>query len=225
MKFYIIGERELVLAFKLTGIEGCVAENRAEVLDAFNRVTGKGGVVNVPSGEIPRGAWKEFLVAAAGPLSSLALGFGMFFFLYGSGVEIESRWLDSVLSYFGIMNFMLGLFNLLPGFPMDGGRMFRSAMRAFMSRERATYTAVVVGRAAAIALVVLPFFGINSIWIIPIGGDLVFRVLIAFMIWREGYREYLLAKMESSWDYSDYRARVSPPPYGGKEDDVDVKKN
>ena len=177
------------------------------------------------SGEIPRGAWKEFLVAAAGPLSSLALGFGMFFFLYGSGVEIESRWLYSVLNYFWIMNLMMGLFNLLPGFPMDGGRMFRSAMRAFMSRERATYTAMAVGRVAAIALVVLPIFGIDSIWIIPIGGDVVFRVLIAFMIWREGYREYLLAKMESSWDYSDFRARVSPPPYGGKEDDVDVRKN
>ena len=49
MKFYIIGERELVLAFKLTGIEGCAAETRAEVLDAFNRVTGKGGIVNVPA--------------------------------------------------------------------------------------------------------------------------------------------------------------------------------
>ena len=54
MKFYIIGEREIVLAFKLTGIDGTSAENRAEVLDAFNRVTGKGGIVNVPSGEIPR---------------------------------------------------------------------------------------------------------------------------------------------------------------------------
>ena len=54
MKFYIIGEREIVLAFKLTGIDGTAAETRAEVLDAFNRVTGKGGIVNVPSGEIPR---------------------------------------------------------------------------------------------------------------------------------------------------------------------------
>ena len=54
MKFYIIGEREIVLAFKLTGIEGTTAETRAEILDAFNRVTGKGGIVNVPSGEIPR---------------------------------------------------------------------------------------------------------------------------------------------------------------------------
>ena len=54
MKFYIIGEREIVLAFKLTGIDGTAAETRAEVLDAFNRVTGKGGVVNVPISEIPR---------------------------------------------------------------------------------------------------------------------------------------------------------------------------
>lgn len=54
MKFYIIGEREIVLAFKLTGVEGTIAETRTEVLDAFNRVTGKGGVANVPAGEIPR---------------------------------------------------------------------------------------------------------------------------------------------------------------------------
>lgn len=44
----------MVLAFKLTGVDGTVAETRAEVLDAFNRVTGKGGIANVPSGEIPR---------------------------------------------------------------------------------------------------------------------------------------------------------------------------
>ena len=54
MKFYIIGERELVLAFKLTGVDGTIAENRAEVLDAFNRITGKGGIANVPTGEIPK---------------------------------------------------------------------------------------------------------------------------------------------------------------------------
>jgi len=54
LKFYIIGAREIVLAFRLTGVEGTVAENRQEVLDAFNRVTGKGGTAAVPSGEIPR---------------------------------------------------------------------------------------------------------------------------------------------------------------------------
>lgn len=54
MKFYIIGERELVLAFKLTGVDGTIAETRADVLDAFNRITGKGGIANVPTGEIPK---------------------------------------------------------------------------------------------------------------------------------------------------------------------------
>ncbi len=54
MKFYIIGERELVLAFKLTGVDGVIAENRNDVLDAFNRITGRGGVANVPTGEIPK---------------------------------------------------------------------------------------------------------------------------------------------------------------------------
>lgn len=54
MKFYIIGEREIVLAFKLTGVDGTIAETRADVLDAFNRVTGKGNVANLASHEIPR---------------------------------------------------------------------------------------------------------------------------------------------------------------------------
>lgn len=54
MKYYIIGERELVLAFKMIGVSGTFAETRQEVLDAFNHVTGKGGIANVPSGETPR---------------------------------------------------------------------------------------------------------------------------------------------------------------------------
>lgn len=54
MKFYIIGSREIVLAFKLIGVEGAVAENRNAVLSAFNRVTGKGGIANVPTQELPQ---------------------------------------------------------------------------------------------------------------------------------------------------------------------------
>lgn len=54
MKFYIIGDREMVLAFKLTGVDGVVAESRQEVLEAFNRVTGKGGSVSTPLDEVPK---------------------------------------------------------------------------------------------------------------------------------------------------------------------------
>ncbi len=44
MEFFVIGERELVLGFKLVGVDGAIALNRTEALEAFNRVTGLGGV-------------------------------------------------------------------------------------------------------------------------------------------------------------------------------------
>ena len=147
-------------------------------------------------GDIPRKAWHEFLVAAAGPLVSFAL--------CGILIVVEAvfdfdNFIGAMVYGGALVNLTLGLFNLLPGFPMDGGRMFRSLARLFLSRVKATYIAMIVGRVSAVALVVLPFFGINYIWIIPIGGDFFMRLLIAFMIWREGYREYVIARMESSW--------------------------
>ena len=166
------------------------------------------------SGEIPHAAWKELLMAAAGPAMSFLIGFGLLF-AFG-GVAIESDWLREVIRYAIVMNIMLGAFNLLPGFPMDGGRIFRCIMRAFLPRPRATYWAMIVGRVSAVALVVLPLLQIYHIWIIPIGGSIFFRGLIAWMIWQEGYREYLLAQREEdfrNWTQADFNARVSPPPY------------
>ena len=49
MNYFVIGEREIVLAFGLVGVSGAVVANRAEALDAFNRVTGKGGTMNAPA--------------------------------------------------------------------------------------------------------------------------------------------------------------------------------
>lgn len=54
MKFYVIGSREIVIAFKLIGIEGTVAETKDECLEAFNRIIGKGGEINVPVSEVPK---------------------------------------------------------------------------------------------------------------------------------------------------------------------------
>lgn len=42
MKYYVIGERELILAFALVGVDGIAVVNRNEALDSFNRITGKG---------------------------------------------------------------------------------------------------------------------------------------------------------------------------------------
>ena len=127
------------------------------------------------------------------------------------GVEVANAWLRNVLRYTFWMNIMLGGFNLLPGFPMDGGRIFRSVMRAFMSRARATLVAMWVGRVFAVLL------GLRGLWSIFNGGGWGFvSIMIAWMIWQEGYREYLQARVESDfsrWTQDDFDARVSPPPY------------
>ncbi|MBR1616238.1 MAG: V-type ATP synthase subunit F [Treponema sp.] len=54
MEYFVIGEREIVLAFKLVGVDGSVCVNRTEALDAFNRITGRGGTASVPSSERPK---------------------------------------------------------------------------------------------------------------------------------------------------------------------------
>jgi Zn-dependent protease len=166
-----------------------------------------GGCASLRS--LPRKAWQEFLTAFAGPLVSFVLA-GLVWLIVAF-VPIENRWLLGVLVTAFWMNVMLGGFNLLPGFPMDGGRIFRSVMRAFMSRPKATFVAMWVGRAFAI---LLGFRGLHSIFT---GGSWGFiSILIAWMIWREGWREYQLALAEERfdrWTQDDFNARVSPPPY------------
>ena len=101
----------------------------------------------------------------------------------------------------------------------------RSAARAFTSRAKATWLAMIVGRVAAGLLVFGPMLGVDHIWIIPIGGNIFMRLLIAWMIWKEGWREYQMALVEEQWGGRwDYSARVSPPPYGGDEDETEIRR-
>ena len=159
---------------------------------------------------LPRKASQEFLVALAGPLMSFALA-GSVLVLDVLGIPVRNYFLRTVLGYTLWMNVMLGGFNLLPGFPMDGGRIFRSALRLFTTRAKATLVAMWVGRAFA---VLLALRGLTAVFN---GGGFGFvSVLIAWMIWQEGYREYRAALAEDDfrrWTQDDFNARVSPPPY------------
>ena len=166
---------------------------------------------------LPRKAWQEFLTALAGPAVSFLLsGLSWLALLY---LPISNHWLANVLYYSAWMNLILGAFNLLPGFPMDGGRIFRSVARIFTTRAKATFVAMWVGRIFAILL------GLRGIHSIVTGGGWGFiSILIAWMIWREGWREYQMALVEESWGRWDYSARVSPPPYGGDDDEAEVRR-
>lgn len=100
--------------------------------------------------DLPRRPNDEIAVALAGPAVSLALG--------GIGVGLSalsySTFMAEMLSTFGIINLGLAVFNMLPVFPSDGGRV----LRAWLARRRglvaATDLAVKVGRVLAAGMVV-----------------------------------------------------------------------
>ena len=128
-----------------------------------------GGVSSI-DGEM-RSAGQEFRIAIAGPLSSMALGvlFGGLFLLLRTGGPAV------VFGYLGFINFVLALFNLLPGFPLDGGRVFRSIVWARThSRLRATRAASRLGTAIAyliiaIGVIVVITVDIFGLWYVLIG--------------------------------------------------------
>ena len=103
-----------------------------------------GGVSNL--GGEAKEASTEFLVAIVGPLTSFALA-GIAFAL---GSVIHEPRFDLVISYLFLINLTLGLFNLIPGFPLDGGRVLRAILwTATGNLRRATEWAANVGKLVA----------------------------------------------------------------------------
>ncbi len=95
----------------------------------------------------------ELAVAIAGPLTSFALA-GVFYALawVTSG---PAGWLSVAAAYLSLINLALGAFNLVPGFPMDGGRVLRALVWARTdSFERATLIASGVGRGVGLMFIV-----------------------------------------------------------------------
>ena len=113
-----------------------------------------GGVSQI-SGKYTR-ARNEFLVAFAGPASSLVLG-GLLLVLWTTSrpdALQDTRPLMGIVFYIGMMNVLLGIFNLLPGFPLDGGRVLRSMVWGATGNERtAMRVAGTVGRLVAWGLI------------------------------------------------------------------------
>ncbi len=107
-----------------------------------------GGVAQIA--EEPATPRAEFLVALAGPLTSLALSAILHVVSPAFGV----RPLGSVVQYLAYVNLMLAVFNLVPGFPLDGGRVLRAALwRSSGSLERATRTAARTGQVIAMLFI------------------------------------------------------------------------
>jgi Zn-dependent protease len=127
-----------------------------------------GGVARIEHSLIsPR---KEAMIALAGPTVNLVIAVGLLPLVF---VMLISRHISSPIATLGLVeetgfsgmlihlflaNIMLALFNLLPAFPMDGGRVLRAVLSVVSSRVVATRVSVLLGQAFALLLVVAGFY-------------------------------------------------------------------
>lgn len=138
-----------------------------------------GGVAEMESD--PASASVEFWVALAGPAMSLFLSFAFWMFSWGSTLIQSTQPITEVLTYLAVINLVLALFNLVPAFPLDGGRVLRAYLWNKTSDPlKATETAAKSGALFAYFLMTLGVLAlfrgavVTALWQIMIGGFLLF---------------------------------------------------
>jgi Zn-dependent protease/CBS domain-containing protein len=120
----------------------------------------------------PKDGRAEFWMAAAGPVASLALA-GLFYAL--ASLPFLGPSAAAVAKYLALINLMLALFNLVPAFPMDGGRLLRGALWGPLGKARATRIASGAGTLFAFVLIFAGVFSLlrgdslGGLWYILIG--------------------------------------------------------
>ena len=168
-----------------------------------------GGAAKISN--IPKRPIDEIMVALAGPAVSLVLA------LVFQQIEL--------LRFLGYLNGMLFFFNILPVFPMDGGRVLRAALTIKKGRLEATRLAATVGKYFCGLFVIVGLFGM-PFRIAGLIGPFESNFMLAFIgfyIYRAGQMEYRMVMMEHQANpFSGHRdehinVEVSPPPYANSE--------
>ena len=129
-----------------------------------------GGIANLE--RIPEKPSEELVVALAGPAVNVVIAAVLLLFLGGAlNVDDLSKIEDpgtSLLVKLAGANIFLVVFNLLPAFPMDGGRVLRALLAMNMSHARATAMAASIGQGLAIGLGILGIFGNPMLMVIAV---------------------------------------------------------
>jgi Zn-dependent protease len=168
-----------------------------------------GGVSNIQ--REPRSPGAEFLMAIVGPITSIVLGV-IFFVLGGVSAGTLMHAVTPsmaslahlsppaiILLWLGQINILLGIFNLIPGFPLDGGRVLRSILWAATNNLRAATRwaswvgqaigwLMIIGGLAMIFGIQIPFFGsgfLGGLWLAFIGWFLTMAAI-------QSYRQVVL---------------------------------
>jgi Zn-dependent protease/CBS domain-containing protein len=100
---------------------------------------------------------QEFWIALAGPMVNIAIGSAIFWYLFAQRRVVNIYALTeptdaNLLERIALGNLILAVFNLLPAFPMDGGRMLRAILSRFKSEDDATRIAAIAGRMLAMSM-------------------------------------------------------------------------
>jgi Zn-dependent protease/CBS domain-containing protein len=153
-----------------------------------------------------RGPGDEFVIALVGPLASAAFAV-IFGLLDVFGGDVLPRSVAGAFGYLAWVNLLLAGFNLLPGFPLDGGRLLRSAVwKATGSFPRATRVAAISGQAVGWLLII---GGVAFL----LSGNLAGGIWFAFIGWfliqaaRSSYEDLQLRQMLSHVEARDVMAR------------------
>lgn len=183
-----------------------------------------GGVAQME--HLPSQPNDELQIAIAGPAVSMLLAI-VFAGIGHLAHQAGMRSATVILTVLGSINFILALFNLLPSFPMDGGRVFRAWMTPRVGRLEATRRAAKIGRVMAIIFGIIGVFQFNlfliaiAIFIYFAAGAEYRTVAVQETIGRRFYRPSAPPspppQAQQSFQSGDREFTVSPPPYERKK--------
>jgi Zn-dependent protease/CBS domain-containing protein len=147
-----------------------------------------GGVARLE--RMPEDPRQELWVAAAGPAVNVVIAVVLYGLLTAAGAQPDLKNLEWVggnfLNKLMVVNIWLVAFNLLPAFPMDGGRVLRALLASRMEYTRATQIAARIGQMMAF------LFGFVGLFTNP------FLVFIALFVWMGAEQEAVMVQMKSS---------------------------
>ena len=184
---------------------------------------------------IPSRPKDEILMAASGPgvsflLSSLFIVSGLLPLPLPSIVFLGVDFGINLILFLGLMNSILVVFNLLPAFPMDGGRILRASLTPKFGRLKATFYAARLGKIMAVGFGLYALSHDPTLWLLA---------AVAFFVYIEAGNEYRMVLMQEftnsggNWTTFDNlpdapghgdKVIVGPPPYeSGRSDETELR--
>ncbi|HUR55473.1 MAG TPA: site-2 protease family protein [Gemmataceae bacterium] len=174
-----------------------------------------GGVARLE--RMPESPGREIAVALAGPAVNIVIAGGLFLGILATSLVVPGSWTTPGFDFFEqfvtrlfFANLFLAAFNLLPAFPMDGGRVFRALLSLRLSRVRATEVAVFVG-----GLMALGFFALGLYASHPM---LMLLAVAVFLMGKAELAQVRWVEAERTWNQRLVELFQYDPPDGVEPD-------